>query len=119
MARKDGVTVFWRLPAKDEVPAGMQLFMDEKDGKWTVRHGPELASVQLSLGCGHDARLRRAIAHASQAWLSVSFGEPHDRTASCWCKISDLQEVLTRMDTFVRGVKGIKDRLTVIDVEAA
>lgn len=119
MAERNDVVVFWRLPAKDEVPTGMKVFMDEQDGEWTVRHGPELTAVRLVLGCGNDGRLGRAASHASQPWLSVSFGEPHDRTVSCWCKISDVQEVLTRMDKFVRSVRGIKDRLTVIDVEAA
>jgi hypothetical protein len=118
MARKSDLTVFRRLPKKDEAPAGMQLFMHEQDGDWTVGHGPRLSSVQLVLGCGSDARLHKAASHASQPWLSVSFGEPHDRTVSCWCKVSDLQEVLTRMDRHIRST-GTKDMLAVIDVEAA
>ena len=121
MARKGNLRVFRRLPGKDEVPAGMELFMREEDGEWTVRHGPALDPVQplqLVLGCGSDARLHKAAAHASQPWLSVSFGEPHDRTVLCWCKVSDLQEVLTRMDRHIRST-GTKDMLAVIDVEAA
>jgi hypothetical protein len=117
--KKNDVVVFWRMPVKDEVPTGTKLFIDEQNGEWTVKHGPELTAVQLVLGCGHDTRLRKAVTLASKPWLSVSFGEPYDQTVSCWCKISDLQEVLTSMDKFIRSVRGIKDRLTVIDVEAA
>jgi hypothetical protein len=117
MAGKSKLKVFWRLPSKDEVPSGGTLFLHEQDGKWQVRHGPELENLHVVLGCGFDARLRRAIAHASQPWLSVSFGEPHDRTVSCYCKIADLQEVLNRMEEKIRETR-VKDRMTVIDLEA-
>lgn len=121
MARKVNLRVFRRLPAKDEVPAGMELFMGEEDGEWTIRRGPALDPVQplqLTLGCASDFRLGKAAELASQSWISVSFGEPHDRTVLCWCKVCDLQEVLTRMDRYLRSGR-TKDRLAVIDVEAA